>query len=106
MSVIFLILILIVSLAGAVFYGSWAMRKACRYILSDLKRQKALDPDSAVALPYAKRSLLHFGLRDYRPNALDTLVKHDFIRMTAEGKFYLGKANGDGTGKELFNPEA
>ena len=82
------------------------MRKACLFILEDLKRQKALDPDSAVALPYAKRSALHFGLRDYRPNALSFLVKHDFIRVTEQGKCYLNEANGYGTVKGIFSPEA
>jgi CheY-like chemotaxis protein len=44
---------------------------------------------SAVALPYAKSPLLRIGLRDYRPSALEELIKQDVVRALDGGRYYL-----------------
>lgn len=87
-------IILLILLTLAVFMGSlavagWKMRRACKFIIKDLKERKAVDPASAVVLPYSKSSMFRIGMRDYRPRALGELVKHDIVRVVADGRYYL-----------------
>ncbi len=79
--------------------AGWKLKRAVDGILVDLKRQKAFDRASAVQLHYGKRSPLQMGLRDYRPKALDLLIKQDIIRVF-EGKYYLR----DGENSALLRP--
>jgi hypothetical protein len=65
------------------------MKKACEFIIRDLQEKKAFDPASAVKLPYAKSPTIHIGLRDYRPRALDVLMKQDVVRMMEGDVYYL-----------------
>ena len=67
------------------------IRRACQMIIDDLKQQGALDPSSAVTLPYTTTNFFRIGLRDYRPKAVNTLVMSGIIGTTEEAKFYLMK---------------
>jgi hypothetical protein len=87
-----IILMILVAIGAVIFalrIAGWKMKKACDFIIQDLKEKKALDPASAVELPYCKSPLLNIGLKDYRPKALEELVKHDVVRMVEEGRYYL-----------------
>ncbi|MFH1081507.1 MAG: hypothetical protein V1766_14830 [Pseudomonadota bacterium] len=87
------ILLTILAVIGAVILAlciaGWKMKKACDFIIRDLKEKKALDPASAVELPYAKSPLINIGLRDYRPRALEELVKQDIVRLLEGRRYYL-----------------
>jgi hypothetical protein len=65
------------------------MRKAAEFIMQDLREKQAVDPTSAVELPYAKGSLLNFGLRDYRPQALQELLKQGVVQIQEDGRYFL-----------------
>jgi hypothetical protein len=65
------------------------IRRTATLIMRDLERQEAFDPGSAVDLPYAKPQYFRFGLRDYRPKALESLVQSGIIRRTETDKYYL-----------------
>jgi len=65
------------------------IKRAYILIIKDLEQNGALDPASAVELPYAKKSVFRGGMRDYRPKALEYLVLSDIIGMTDSGKYYL-----------------
>jgi hypothetical protein len=67
------------------------INRAFRIIVNDLKQQGALDPSTAVTLPYASPVLFRIGLRDYRPRALTYLVQSGIVGMTEQGRFYLKK---------------
>lgn len=69
----------------------WRIRRTARAIVLDLERRKALDPASAAELPYERRSLLHIGLRDFRPKALAALVHGEIVGRTETGRYYLRK---------------
>lgn len=90
----FLLLLLTI---GAFFFAfrvaGWRMKKACDFILRDLRERKAFDPASAVELPYSKTSMFRIGMRDYRPKALSALVNHDDIRMVEGGRYYLRESH-------------
>jgi hypothetical protein len=69
--------------------GAWKMKRACDFIIRDLKEKGAFDPASAVELPYSKSSVFHLGMRDYRPKALEQLLKLDVVRILEGGRYYL-----------------
>ncbi len=69
----------------------YRIRRTARAIIQDLDRRKALDPASAAELPYERRSLLHIGLRDFRPKALAALVQGEIVGRTETGRYYLKK---------------
>ena len=62
---------------------------AARGIADELKQRQALSPESAVVFSWAKPDWLRFGLRDYRPKALEGLMGAGVVARTPEGRFYL-----------------
>jgi hypothetical protein len=60
----------------------------CQFV-QNLERQEAFDPGSAVELPYAKANYFRIGLRDYRPKALESLIRGAIVGRTEDGKYYL-----------------
>ncbi len=88
---ILFILFVIGGLFIALRINGWKMKKASDFIIRDLREKKALDPASAVELSYTKSPLLHIGMRDYRPQAVQELIKHDVVRTIEGGKYYLNE---------------
>ena len=89
MKIVLMVLITIGAFILTLRVAGWKMKRACDFILRDLKEHKAVDPASAVELPYSKSSMFRIGMRDYRPRALSALVKHDVIRVQEGGRYYL-----------------
>lgn len=83
------ILFVIGALFLALRIAGWKLKRACEFIIRDLKEKKAFDPASAVELPYAKEKMLNVGLRDYRPKALEELIRQDVVRTLEGGRYYL-----------------
>lgn len=71
----------------------WRIKRAY-IIIKDLEQKRALDPSSAVELPYAKKGVFRVGMRDYRPKAPEYLILSNIIGMTDKGKYYLKNKNG------------
>jgi hypothetical protein len=89
MKIFLMILLTIGAFILSLRVAGWKMKRACDFIVRDLKERKAFDPASAAELPYCKTSMFRIGMRDYRPKALNTLVQHDIIRMLEGGRYYL-----------------
>ena len=70
-------------------YHAWQIKRAMVLIIKDLKAQNAYTPESAIDLPYAKRSILKMGMRDHRPMAMDHLAIDNIVGITEEGRYYL-----------------
>ena len=70
-------------------FHSWRFSRTYVLIINDLKKRGAVNPASAVELPYAKKSMLRIGTRDYRPKALEHLAMKQIIGMTDSGRYYL-----------------
>jgi hypothetical protein len=87
LGILFLVLVFIVTRYGV----AWRIKRACILVMKYMEIQGALDADSAVELPFAKRDYLKIGLRDFRPKALEELVGAGIVGMTAEGRYYLKK---------------
>ncbi len=86
---ILFILFVIGGLFLALRITGWKMKKACEFIIRDLRAKKAFDPASAADLPYRKSPMMHLGLRDYRPAALQDLIKRDVVRESETERYYL-----------------
>jgi hypothetical protein len=89
MKIVLLVLLTVAAFVISVAFAGWKIRRACKFILKDLRTQRAFDPASAVPLPYGKTSLFRIGMRDYRPRALTELVKHDIVRLAEGERYYL-----------------
>jgi hypothetical protein len=85
LGILFLILVFILTRYGM----AWRIRRAGRRIIEDLERLGAKSPDSAVALPYMKQQLIKIGMRDFKPNAMQSLVEAGVVGVTGNGKYYL-----------------
>jgi len=72
----------------------WRIKRTYLMIMSDLERKGAVDAESAVVLPYAKKSIFRAGIKDYRPRALEYLVSYNLVGMTSDGKYYLKDSKG------------
>ena len=70
-------------------FHAWRIKRAYRFIIADLKAQSALDPASAVTLPYARRSVSKMGIRDHLPLALDHLVFDNIVGRLEDDRCYL-----------------
>jgi hypothetical protein len=65
--------------------------KAATSIIKELREKGALDLWTATELPYAKAAWLRFGMKDYRRNALKSLVSVGIVVRTEEDKYYLSR---------------
>lgn len=83
------ICLLIVVYALTRKYHVWRISRAYTFIIEDLKKKGAVDPSTAVELPYTKQVLFRFGTRDYRPKAVEHLLLSNIIGMTEKGDYYL-----------------
>ncbi len=72
-------------------YHAWRMAQTYTRIMKDLEQKEAVDPASAVDLPYARPSLFRVGLRDYRPKALAFMTLNNIVGVTPNGRYYLKK---------------
>ena len=71
-------------------YGvTWRIRRASLFIIRELEKRNALDPESAVELPYGKKDLFKIGVRDFRPRALESLIHDGVLGKTKDGMYYL-----------------
>jgi hypothetical protein len=83
-------ILLLILVFIATRYGiAWRIKRAGRRIVSDLERLGALNPESAVDLPYMKQHLLRIGMRDFRPTAMRSLIEGGIVGLTGAGKYYL-----------------
>ncbi|UCF85202.1 MAG: hypothetical protein JSV50_06085 [Desulfobacteraceae bacterium] len=70
-------------------FHAWRMRQTYILIIKDLEQKGAVDPSSAIELPYAKKGIFRIGMRDYRPKAIEYMLISNIIGMTDSGKYYL-----------------
>jgi hypothetical protein len=83
------ILLLGAALILSRYFHGWKIKKAYLRIIEDLKTRQAFNAESAIALPYASRSVLRIGFRDHRPAALKSLVAENIVGTTPDGRYYI-----------------
>ena len=70
-------------------FHTWKLKRAYLTIIEELKNQGAHTPETAIDLPYARRSPLRFGVRDHRPTAMKGLISENLIGITEDGRYYI-----------------
>lgn len=69
--------------------NAWRVKRASDFIIKDLEQKGALDPSSAVEIPYAKMSIFAMGTRDFGPKALEYLIANNIVGKTDSSNYYL-----------------
>jgi len=87
--IILLIFLLVIVFALTRKVHAWRIKQTYIHVIKDLEQQRAFDPSSAIELLYAKIGVFRFGMRDYRPKALEHLILSNIIGMTGSGGYYL-----------------
>ena len=89
LGICFLVAVYILTRWGALI----RVKRAALSITKDLQARHALDPATAVKVPYEKPSTLRMGLRDFRPKALESLVTDRIVGKTEDSRYYLMAKN-------------
>ena len=94
-SVVLLILILILLIALAFVGSNLMMRRAVKAVLRMFRSDQALSAETARTLEelgFKNRSFLQFrAFRDYKPAALQLLMKNNIIQSTEDGRVFLSE---------------
>jgi hypothetical protein len=96
MTTFYVVLIIVVALAAAVYLSRCRVRKAMRDVVALFRQHGATSPDDArslEALGLAPRAFTEslFRLRDYRPHVLRLLAQANIVRNAGEDRFYLSE---------------
>lgn len=100
--IIILVLALLLLMLLAFMGSRFLFNRAVKQVINAFRDASALSPSKAMTLEdlgLVKRRLFQFGaLRDYRPMALQILVRGNIIQQTEDGRFFLseealGRAN-------------
>lgn len=68
---------------------AYQIKRATGYIIRDLQKHQALDPITAVELPYARHNPLRIGMRNYYAKAMEFMVNEGVVGKTTAEKYYL-----------------
>jgi hypothetical protein len=68
---------------------AWQIKRATGRIIGDLQHHEAVDPITAVDLPYTKQNPLRIGVRNYYAKAIEFMVSEGVVGKTGSGKYYL-----------------
>jgi hypothetical protein len=93
--ILILILAFLILIAVAFLMSNYLVRKAIREIIKAFRDNQALTPESAKTmddLGFKRRSFLQIrALRDYKPSALQLLMRNNIILATEDGRFFLSE---------------
>ncbi len=75
--------------------SNFLMKRAIRDVLKMFRAGQAFTPETAKfqdELGFKRRSFIQFkALRDYKPTALQILIRNNIVQVTEEGKVYLSE---------------
>lgn len=94
-TVISLFLALIIALFLAFAASGWLVRRAMRPVIRTFRLHNALEASTArtiAELGLEPRPRFSFKLvRDYKPTALQAMIRAGIVKITEEGKLYLSE---------------
>lgn len=100
-AVILLILIIILLLALAFFGSTFLVKRAINTVIKRFKDNDALTPETAKTvadLGLARKGFFQLkAFRDYKPAALDLLIRNNVIQITEDNRLFLSQENLDKT---------
>jgi hypothetical protein len=94
-AIILLVLIMLLLIALAFLGSTFLMRRAIKAVIKMFRDKEAYTPETAKTeeeLGFKRRSFIQFkAMRDYKPTALQFLLRSNIVQMTDEGKFYISE---------------
>ena len=94
-AILIFILVIVLLLVIAYFGSNFMMRRALKAVLKRFRDHNALTPETAQFaqdMGLKSRGLFQIrGMRDYKPAALQFMMKHDIVLATEEGKLFLSE---------------
>jgi hypothetical protein len=93
--IIILVLALLLFMAVALLLSRVLFKRALNRVIKMFREHNALNPAGALTseeLGFKSKGLLQFGmLRDYKPMALQLLMKGDIVQETVDGRLFLSE---------------
>ena len=104
-SVLFVVAIIIIALLAMFVIPRFMVKRSIKQVIRIFRQQYALDAKSARTIDELKlrpRSMLEgmMKTRDYKPQALQALIRVDIVLTTEDGKLYLSEDKLDSSGIE------
>ena len=94
-AIIILILAMLLLLALAVFASIIMSRRAVKAVFKMFRQADCTTPETAktaAEIGFKQRGFISFrGVRDYKPNALQLLIREEVIKVTEDGRMYLSE---------------
>lgn len=81
------------------------IRSAAMRIIRELSEKNAQDMFSAIEPGFVRSGLIPRGLRDFRPRALQELIRSGIVGETGSGKIYLKQSVRDSLAADANVPE-
>lgn len=94
-AVIYLILIIVILIFLAIVGSNFLMKRALRNVIKMFRTGQATSAETAKhqdELGFKPKSFLQFGtFRDYKPTALQFLLRNNIVQLTEDGRIYLSE---------------
>jgi hypothetical protein len=94
-AIILIILVLLLFLAIALAISRILLKRALKRVVMMFRDHNALNPASALTpeeLGFKSRGFMQMGmLRDYKPMALQILMRGDIVHETGDGRLFLSE---------------
>jgi len=94
-AIILMVLILLLLITTALVLSRFLLQKALKKVVKMFRDHEALNPKGALMpeeLGFKSRGFMQMGmLRDYKPMALQLLMRGDIVRETEDGRLYLSE---------------
>ncbi len=110
-AVLYVILIIIFGLALVFFIPQLMIRRAATKVIKIFLKKNAINPQLAMTLAELKLQPGSYisrlmSLRDYKPAALDLLIRANIVIMTEDERYYLSEQAlmNTGLGRKIKKP--
>jgi hypothetical protein len=94
-AIVIFILVIILLLVVAFLGSNLLTKRALRAVIKTFRKFEALTPETARfvdEIGLKNRGMFQMrGFRDYKPAALQFLMKHEIVKATEEGKLFLSE---------------
>ncbi|MFC1945792.1 hypothetical protein ACFLW1_01180 [Chloroflexota bacterium] len=102
MTVLYMILILLAGLVAAFLLMRFRVQRAVKQVVKMFRSVNAVDEKSAISaedLGIIKKGMLQgmFRVRDFKPQALESLVSMGVINFTEDARYYINEEKLEGT---------
>jgi hypothetical protein len=96
-SLVILVMIMLLLITLAFLGSTFLMKRALKQVILILRHGQALSPQTAkteAELGFKRKGIFEIrGLRDYKPSAMQLLIRQEIIGVTEDGRIFLSEDN-------------